>query len=144
MTKFLTILAAGSALALVSSCGPDHGGGPLARRRRRGGRDRRHRGRGNHRGRCVVAVLAGLPYGPGYAYDPGYAYPPAYAYDGPAYYGSDNGYGYRGYGYRGWARERRATTPTRIATSSARAERPRSSQSIEPRREDPAGFFHSR
>jgi hypothetical protein len=57
-------------------------------------------------GIAAGAIIAGAAssqyYGPGYAYDPGYAYPPAYAYDGPAYYGSDNGYGYRGYGYRGW------------------------------------------
>ena len=96
MQKFLTVLAAGSAVALVSIAAPTTA-------------DARCRG-------CGVGVAAGViggiaagaaiagaasspyGYGPGYAYEPGYAYPPAYAYEGPAYYGSD--YGYRG--YRGW------------------------------------------
>jgi hypothetical protein len=97
MTKFLTVLAAGGAVALASIAAPTAA-------------DARCRG-------CGVGIAAGViggiaagaaiagaasspySYGPGYAYDPGYAYPPAYAYEGPAYYGG--GYGY--YGYRGGA-----------------------------------------
>ena len=94
MTKFFTILATGSALALVSIAAPTTA-------------DARCRGCGIAAG-VVGGVVAGAAiagatggyYGQGYAYDPGYAYGPAYAYEGPAYYG--DGYGYRGYGrYRG-------------------------------------------
>ena len=93
MTKLLTILAAGSAFALVSVAAPTtadarwRGGGIAA---------------GGIGGIAAGAIIAGAAsssyYGPGYVYGPGYAYGP-YAYDGPAYYGS-GGYGY--YGYRGW------------------------------------------
>ena len=92
MTKFLTVLAAGSALALVSvavpqqaearcfGCGVAAGvvGGIAA-------------------GAIIAGSTAGGPYYNGsYAYEPGYAYGPGYGYAQPApYYG---GYGYRGYG----------------------------------------------
>ncbi len=91
MTKFLTVLAAGSAVALVSVAAPTTA-------------DARCRGCGIAAGviggiaaGAAIAGAASSPYyyGPGYAYDPGYAYPPAYADDAPAYYGG-------GYGYRGW------------------------------------------
>ncbi len=91
MRKLLTVLAAGSAVALVSVAAPTTA-------------DARCRGCGIAAGViggiAAGAAIAGASsyYGPGYAYDPGYAYPPAYAYDGPAYYGSDYGY----YGYRRW------------------------------------------
>jgi hypothetical protein len=93
MTKFLTVLAAGGAVALVSIAAPTTA-------------EARCRGCGLAAG--VIGLAAGAAiasgasspyyYGPGYAYDPGYAYPPAYAYEGPAYYGGDYGY----YGYRRW------------------------------------------
>jgi hypothetical protein len=97
MTRFLTILAAGSALALGSVAAPT-----TAEARWRGGGV----AAGVIGGIAAGAIIAGAAssqyygygYGPGYAYDPGYAYPPAYAYEGPAYYGSDYGY----YGYRRW------------------------------------------
>ncbi len=91
MTKFLTVLAAGSAVALVSIAAPTAA-------------DAGCRGCGIAAGviggiaaGAAIASAASSPYGygPGYAYDPGYAYPPAYAYEGP-YYGG--GYGYYGYG----------------------------------------------
>ncbi len=94
MTKFLTVLAAGGAVALVSIAAPTAA-------------DAHCRGCGIAAGViggiAVGAAIAGAAsapydYGPGYAYDPGYAYPPAYAYDAPAYYGDDYGY----YGYRRW------------------------------------------
>ena len=92
MRKFLTVLAAGSAVALVSIAAPTtadarcHGCGIAA---------------GVIGGIAAGAAIAGAAsspyyYGSGYAYEPGYAYPPAYAYEGPTYYGSD--YGYYGYG----------------------------------------------
>ena len=93
MTRFLTVLAAGSAVALVSVAAPTTA-------------DARCRGCGIAAGviggiaaGAAIAGAASSPYyyGPGYAYDPGYAYPPAYAYEGPAY-GGDYGY----YGYRRW------------------------------------------
>jgi hypothetical protein len=93
MRKLLTVLAAGSAVALVSIAAPTTA-------------DARCRGCGIGAGviggiaaGAVIAGAASSPYyyGPGYGYEPGYAYPPAYAYDGPAYYGSDYGYRYRGY-----------------------------------------------
>jgi hypothetical protein len=91
MTRTLTVLAAGSAVALASLAAPTTadarcwgcgvGAGVVA-------------------GVAAGAIIAGAAsngyYGPGYAYDPGYApgyaYAPAPAYGGPAYYG---GYGYR-------------------------------------------------
>jgi hypothetical protein len=88
MTKLLTVLAAGSAVALVSVAAPTTA-------------DARCRGCGIAAGViggiAAGAAIAGAAasdryYGPGYAYDPAYAYD---AYDGPAYY---RGYGYR---YRG-------------------------------------------
>ena len=94
MTKFLTVLAAGSAVALGSIAAPTTA-------------DARGRGCGVGVAAGVIggiaagaAIAASSPYyyGPGYAYEPGYGYPPAYAYEGPTYYGSDYGY----YGYRRW------------------------------------------
>jgi hypothetical protein len=89
MTKFLTVLAAGSALALVSIAAPTTA-------------DARCRGCGIAAGvvggLAVGAAIASGPryYGPGYAYDPGYGYAPGYAYD--SYDGGpDYGYRYRGY-----------------------------------------------
>jgi hypothetical protein len=97
MTKFLTVLAAGSAVALVSVAAPTAadarcwGCGAAA---------------GVIGGIAAGAIIAGAAsnsyYGPGYGYAPGYAYAPSYAYapgygyGEPAYYG-----GYRGHGY-GW------------------------------------------
>src|SRR5690242_6298241 len=94
MRKFLTVLAAGSAVALVSIAAPTTA-------------DARCRGCGVAAGViggiAAGAIIAGAAsngyygpgygYAPGYAYDyaPGYAYGPGYGYDGP-YYG---GYGYR-------------------------------------------------
>jgi hypothetical protein len=89
MTKFLTILAAGSALALVSVAAPTTA-------------DARCWGCGA----AAVGVIGGIAvgaaiaasHGPyydgGYAYEPGYAVAPAYAYGGPVYYGGGHGYGY--------------------------------------------------
>jgi hypothetical protein len=82
MTRFLTILAASSALALVSIAAPTTA-------------DARCRGCGLAAGviggiavGAAIAASRGPYYdGPGYAYEPGYAYGPAYAYEGPAYYG---------------------------------------------------------
>src|SRR5690242_6231122 len=92
MTKFLTVLAAGSAVVLASIAVPTTA-------------DARCRGCGIAAGviggiaaGAAIAGASSYYYGPGYAYEPGYAYPPAYAYEGPAYYGSDYGY----YGYRRW------------------------------------------
>jgi hypothetical protein len=92
MTRFLTVLAAGSALALVSVAAPTtaearwRGGGGVAA--------------GVIGGIAAGAIIAGAAsssyYGPGYAYDPGYAYPPAYAYESPGYYGGGYGYYYGG------------------------------------------------
>src|SRR5690348_7860123 len=98
MTRFLTVLAAGSAVAVATVAAPTAA-------------DARCRGCGVAAGviggLAVGAAIASRPYYYGsdyYAYDyaPGYAYAPAYAYDGP-YYGGY--YGYRGYyGPRyGWA-----------------------------------------
>jgi hypothetical protein len=94
MTKFLTVLAAGSALALTSVAAPTPadarcwGCGVAA---------------GVIGGIAAGAIIAGATrpaygyygYGPAYAYDPGYAYAPAY--DG-GYYGYGYGYGYPRYG----------------------------------------------
>ena len=96
MTKFLTVLAAGSALALVSVAAPT-----TAEARWRGGGVAAGVIGGIAAGAIIAGAASAPYYGPGYAYGPGYGYGP-YAYDGPTYYGSDNGYGYRGYGYRGW------------------------------------------
>jgi len=89
MTKFLTILAAGSAVALASIAAPTTA-------------DARCRGCGVAAGViggiAVGAAIAGAVsspyyYGPGYAYDyaPGY-YAPGYAYGGPYYRGGYYGY----------------------------------------------------
>ena len=94
MRKFLTVLAAGSAVALVSIAAPTSA-------------DARCRGCGVAAGVvggiAAGAVIAGAtrPYYYGsdyYAYDaaPGYGYGPAYAYEGPAY-------GYYGRGWYGGA-----------------------------------------
>jgi hypothetical protein len=96
MRKFLTVLAAGSAVALVSIAAPTAA-------------DARCRGCGIAAGviggialGAAIAGAASSPYyyGPGYAYDSGYApgyyapgyYAPGYAYSSP-YYG---GYYYGG------------------------------------------------
>jgi hypothetical protein len=97
MSKFLTILAAGSALALVSVAAPTNA-------------DARCRGCGIAAGvvggiaaGAIIAGAAsngyygGYDYAPGYAYGPSYGYAPGYAYDTP--------YGY--YGYGGSACDRR-------------------------------------
>src|SRR5579862_2310054 len=95
MTKFLTILATGSALALVTIAAPTTA-------------DARCRGcgvaagvvGGIAAGAIIAGAASGGYYGPGYAYDPGYAYGPAYAYDGPVYNNGYYGNGYYGYGSR--------------------------------------------
>ena len=105
MTKFLTVLAAGSAVAIASIAAPTTA-------------DARCRGCGVAAGVvggiAAGAIIAGAAsngygyYGPGYAYSPGYAYGPGYAYDSPGYaygpgYAYDGPYygAYRGYGYYG-------------------------------------------
>jgi hypothetical protein len=93
MTRLLTILAAGTALAVVSIAAPT-----TAEARWRGGGVAAGVIGGIAAGAIIAGAASSSYYGPGYAYDPGYAYPPSYAYEGPAYYGG--GYGY--YGYRGW------------------------------------------
>jgi hypothetical protein len=94
MTKFLTILAAGSALALVSVAAPTTA-------------DARCWGCGAAAVGVIGGIAAGAAiassrgpyYDGGYAYDQGYAGAPAYAYEGPVYSGDDYGnYGYRRYG----------------------------------------------
>ena len=92
MTKFLTICAAGSALALASVAAPTAadarcwGCGVAA---------------GVVAGAAAGAIIAGASrpyyYGPGYAYGPAYDYAPGYAYDPGYAYGP--GYGYYGYRY---------------------------------------------
>ena len=90
MSKFLTILAAGSALALVSVAVPTNA-------------DARCRGCGIGAGViggiAAGAIIAGAAsgsyygsydYSPGYSYGPSYGYAPAYSYEAP--------YGYYGYG----------------------------------------------
>ena len=92
MTKFLTVLAAGSALALASVAAPTtadarcHGCGVAA---------------GVVGGIAAGAIIAGATapryYGPDYSYG-AYDYAPGYAY-GPGYdYGPGYGYGYYRYG----------------------------------------------
>ena len=99
MTKFLTVLAAGSAIAIASVAAPTTA-------------DARCRGCGIAAGviggiaaGAIIAGAAsnsyygsGYAYGPGYGYDyaPGYAYGPGYAYDGPYYGGGYGGYYYGG------------------------------------------------
>jgi hypothetical protein len=97
MTKFLTVLAAGSAVALASVAAPTTA-------------DARCVGCGVAAGviggiaaGAIIAGAASNAYygpgyaygGPGYAYAPGYAYGPGYAYDGP-YYRGHGGYYYGG------------------------------------------------
>jgi hypothetical protein len=101
MSKFLTILAAGSALALVSVAAPTNA-------------DARCRGCGIAAGvvggiaaGAIIAGAASNGYYGGYDYAPGYAYGPNYGY-APAYapgYAYDTPYGY--YGYGGSACDRR-------------------------------------
>ena len=89
MTKFLTVLAASGAVALVSVAAPTTA-------------DARCRGCGIAAGVvggiAAGAIIAGATspyyYGPGYAYDYAPRYAPGYAYGGP-YYGD----GYYGGGY---------------------------------------------
>ena len=90
MTRFLTVVAAGGAVAIASVAAPTTA-------------DARCRGCGIAAGvigglavGAAIASAASSPYyyGPGYAYD--YTYAPGYAYGGPYYYG-----GYRGYYYGG-------------------------------------------
>ena len=94
MTRFLTVLAAGSAVALVSVAAPTTA-------------DARWRGGGVAAGviggiaaGAIIAGAASSPYyyGPGYAYDYNYApgYAPGYAYGGGPYYGAYDGYYYGG------------------------------------------------
>ena len=99
MTKFLTILAAGSALALVSVAAPTTA-------------DARCWGCGAAAVGVIGGIAAGAaiaasrgPYYDGsYAYDSGYVGAPAYGYQAPVYsgpgYSSDDYayYGYRRYG----------------------------------------------
>jgi hypothetical protein len=96
MTKLLTVLAAGGAVALMSVAAPATadarcvGCGVAA---------------GVIGGIAAGAIIAGAAsssyygpgygYAPGYAYDSGYGYAPGYAY-GPAYYGGGYGYYYGG------------------------------------------------
>jgi len=93
MTKFLTVLATGSALALVSIAAPTTA-------------DARCRGCG-----IAAGVVGGIAAGAAIAaatsprygyYDPGYyAYEPGYAYYGGPYYGAYDRYDYGySYGYR--------------------------------------------
>jgi len=95
MTKFLTILAAGSALALVSVAAPT-----TAEARWRGGGGVAAGVIGGIAAGAIIAGAASSSYygGPGYAYDyaPGY-YAPGYAYGGGGpYYGGYDGYYYGG------------------------------------------------
>jgi hypothetical protein len=93
MTKFLTILATGSALALVSIAAPTTA-------------DARCRGCGVAAGviggiavGAAIASSRGPYYDGPYAYDPGYVDTPAYAYEAPVYSGDDYAYyGNRRYG----------------------------------------------
>jgi hypothetical protein len=94
MTKFLTILATGSALALVSVAAPTTA-------------DARCWGCGAAAVGVIGGIAAGAAiaasrgpyYDGGYAYDPGYAVAPAYGYGGPVYSGDDYAYyGNRRYG----------------------------------------------
>jgi hypothetical protein len=109
MRKFLTVLAAGSAVALVSIAAPTTA-------------DARCRGCGVAAGviggiaaGAIIAGAAsngyygpGYAYAPGYAYDyaPGYAYGPAYGYGGP-YYGGY--YGGSACDYRNRSRQLQGT-----------------------------------
>jgi hypothetical protein len=96
MTRFLTVLASASALALVSVAAPT-----TADARCRGCAV----GAGIVGGIAAGAIIAGAAsnrgyYDGAYAYDPGYAYEPGYAYREPVYGGYYNdGYRYR----RGWS-----------------------------------------
>ena len=90
MTKFLTILAAGSAFALVSVATPT-----TADARWRGGGVAAGVIGGIAAGAIIAGAVSQPYYGPGYAYGPGYG---PYAYDSPTYYGGDYGYS----GYRRW------------------------------------------
>jgi hypothetical protein len=91
MTKFLTVLATGSALALVSIAAPTTA-------------DARCRGcgiaagvvGGIAAGAAIAGASSGYGYDGAYDYAPGYGYAPGYAYDGPVY----GGYETYGYGYR--------------------------------------------
>jgi len=94
MTRFLTILATGSALALVSIAAPTTA-------------DARCRGCGIAAGvaagvavGAAVAASRGPYYDGAYAYDSGYVDAPAYGYyEAPAYSSDDYAYyGYRRYG----------------------------------------------
>ena len=108
MTRLLTVLAAGSAVAIASvaapttadarcrGCGVAAGviGGIAAGAIIAGAASNSYYGPGYAYGPGYgYGYAPGYAYGPGYAYDaaPGYAYGPGYGYDGP-YYG---GYGYR-------------------------------------------------
>ena len=93
MSKFLTILATGSALALVTIAAPTNA-------------DARCRGCGIAAGvvggiaaGAIIAGAAnngpyygGYDYAPGYAYGPSYGYAPGYAYEAPygSYYGGSS------------------------------------------------------
>lgn len=96
MSRLLTILAAGSALALVSIAAPTS-----ADARWRGGGIAAGVIGGIAAGAAIAGAVNGPYYGSPYAYGPGYGYAPGYAYDSPYYYG---GYGgsacdYRNYSY---------------------------------------------
>jgi len=97
MSKFLTILAAGSALALVSVAAPTN-----AEARCRGCGIAAGVVGGIAAGAIIAGAANGGPYyggqyygsydyAPGYAYGPSYGYAPAYSYDAP--YGGYYGYG---------------------------------------------------
>ena len=95
MTKFLTVLASASALALVSVAAPT-----TAEARCFGCAV----GAGVVGGIAAGAIIAGATanrgyYDGAYAYEPGYAYGPGYAYE-PGYAYSEPVYGGYGYGYR--------------------------------------------
>lgn len=96
MSRLLTILAAGSALALVSIAAPTS-----ADARWRGGGIAAGVIGGIAAGAAIAGAVNGPYYGSPYAYGPGYGYAPGYAYGSPYYYG---GYGgstcdYRNYSY---------------------------------------------
>jgi hypothetical protein len=94
MTKLLSVLAAGGAVALMSVAAPTTadarcvGCGVAA---------------GVVGGIAAGAIIAGAAsssyYGPGYGYNSGYGYAPGYAYGAPAYYGGGPAYYGGGYGY---------------------------------------------
>jgi hypothetical protein len=94
MTKFLTVLASTSALALVSVAAPT-----TAEARCVGCAV----GAGIVGGIAAGAIIAGATnrgyYDGAYAYEPGYAYGSGYAYE-PGYAYSEPVYGGYGYGYR--------------------------------------------